>query len=842
MKWIVAPENRNATDEMLTGGKGASLARLVALGVRVPPFVVISTRAWQAMAATGPDPSLIDEIREALAGLDDRFGLAVRSSAVGEDAADASFAGLYHTSLEVRGLEAVVDAVRTCWRSYHDAHAAAYREERADDRTGGMGVVIQQMIIGDWSGVSFTANPVTQALSEAVVNAVPGLGEALVSGEVNPEEIALETASGAVRRRSGGDAEHPRPDAALTEIFATSMAIAGQLGFPQDIEWAWRGDTLYILQSRPITTIADVYYSRAIEPWRDDPAADPDRPGRLWSRMLADETWVSPISPLFYNIHNSTPGRVAFIRSHGDTAPLPPDLFKYHRATAYVDIGLIERMYAFQPRRARIQAVLNFLPRERQAGLAAAKWRWAGRLRRMLSYEFKDRQWRSFFRNYAWVNAQWPPYETVSDAWLDLDLDTLPLDQLRAHQAEQQGWMAKVGAPCAIAVLSHASDIHLLLTGLLDRWCRKLGSDGENLYARISAGLDDSETVREAQQLWTIARDARAAGLPLESERWSEFRSAATGSAEGRRLVSAFEEFWRRHRHLGANYKDVVWPRWGDDIDACYAVMRGYASSASPEPVEVNARSAAARRNAQREILASVPPVRRAVLRWLFRYNERYMSVRDNHRHYVDRNWYEVRRIYRSYGKRLAEAGVLADRDEIFFLGTGEIEDALAGRLGPAEAERRIEVRRRVWQATLHRQGPKFLKGWSPYSDTSPQGAVGEVAGIAASPGTVIGVARIVYDVSGLSAVRDGEILVTRQTDPSWTSVFGRIGGLVLETGGVLSHGTSLCREYGLPCVTAVEQATVRIPDGAMVELIGDAGLVRLVEASPTGQKVEELA
>src|SRR3546814_9143825 len=96
-----------------------------------------------------------------------------------------------------------------------------YREERADDRTGGMGVVIQQMIIGDWSGVSFTANPVTQALSEAVVNAVPGLGEALVSGEVNPEEIALATASGVVRRRSGGDADHPLPDAALTEIFAT---------------------------------------------------------------------------------------------------------------------------------------------------------------------------------------------------------------------------------------------------------------------------------------------------------------------------------------------------------------------------------------------------------------------------------------------------------------------------------------------------------------------------------------------------------------------------------------------------------------------------------------------
>jgi pyruvate,water dikinase len=460
----------------------------------------------------------------------------------------------------------------------------------------------------------------------------------------------------------------------------------------------------------------------------------------------------------------------------------------------------------------------------------------------MLGYETTDRQWRSFFRNHAWVNGQWGPYEAVSDAWLDIDLDTLSLEDLRAHQAEQQAWMAKVGAPCAIAVLSHASDLHLLLTGLLGRWCGHLGSDGENLYARVSAGLDDSETVREAQQLWTIARDARSAGLPFAPDNWAAFRAAAAHSVAGQRTIGAFEDFWRRHRHLGANYKDVVWPRWGDDIDACYRVLKGYATTASLEPAKVNAKSAADRRSAQREILAGVPLPKRAVLRWLFRYNERYMSVRDNHRHYIDRNWYEVRRIYRSYGKRLADAGVLGERDEIFFLGTGEIEAALAGTLGPAEAERRIVVRRKVWETTLREQGPKFLKGWAPYRDGPPTGNAREIVGIAASPGTVTGIARIVYDVSGLAAVGDGEILVTRQTDPSWTSVFGRIGGLVLETGGVLSHGTSLCREYGLPCVTAVERATVRIEDGAMIELVGDAGVIRLITAAPKEEKAKEPA
>lgn len=840
MQWIISPENSMATDEALTGGKGASLAKLVKLGARVPPFVVISTKAWQAMAAAGPDPSLIAEVRDILNILDDSSGLAVRSSAVGEDAADASFAGLYHTSLEVRGLDAVLEAIKTCWRSYNDAHAAAYREERTDERSGGMGVVIQQMILGDWSGVSFTANPVTQSLSDTVINAVPGLGEALVSGEVNPEEIIVSNADGRLQNRTGGDSDSPLPSEAISEIWSVSKAIADQLDFPQDLEWAWRDGELFILQSRPITTIADVYYARAIEPWRDSPTADPDHPGRIWSRMLADETWVSPISPLFYNIHNSTPGRVAFIRSHGDTQPLPPDIFKYHQATAYADIRLIERMYAFQPKLARIQAILNFLPRERQDEFSQARWQWPGRLRRILSYEFHDRKRRSFFHNYKWVNAQWPPYEAVSDTWFDTDLDALSLEDLRRHQSEQQTWMAEVGPPCAIAVLSHASDLHLLLTGLLNRWCPHLGSDGENLYARISAGLDGSETVKEAQQLWEIAQKARKAGLSFETGNWAEFRSSAESNPSGAQIIREFEQFWRRHRHLGANYKDVIWPRWGDDIDTCYVVMKGYAASNSLEPAKIHAHSASQRRQAQKEILAALPHLKRWVLKRLFRYNEHYMSVRDNHRHYVDRNWYEVRRIYRSYGRRLAAAGVLSDRDDIFYLGADEIQKALAGDLTASQAGKRIEVRRKVWASTLRRQGPKFLKGWSPYADTASTSAVtNEVRGIAASPGTAQGRARVVYNVSGLSEVRDGEILITRQTDPSWTSVFGRIGGLVLETGGVLSHGTSLCREYGLPCVTAVEQATVRIPDGAQVELVGHAGLIRLLDTAQLPEKVE---
>jgi phosphohistidine swiveling domain-containing protein len=840
MRWLLDPSDPGCGKESVAGGKGSSLARLCRFGANVPAFRVIRVQAHREMGKRGMSDDFLAQLQEVLGELDVGGGLSVRSSAIGEDAADSSFAGMYHTSLEVRGFDSVRQAIQRCWDSYDDAVAVEYRTQRTVSDDGGMAVVIQQMVHGEWSGVCFTAHPVKLALSEGLINSVAGLGEALVSGQVNPEEITVAAGSGHVLERRG-QVVAPLSSAAIEAIWSVCSDLAAKLRFPQDLEWSWRDGKLFILQSRPITTIADVFYSRRLEPWQQDGAADPDAPARVWSRMLADETWVSPISPLFYNVHNSTPGRVGFFRAHGDNSPLPPDMFKYHQATAYVDVAVIRRMYEYQPRLARIQGILNFVPPSQQDGFRRAAWRWRGRLRRILSYEVSNRRMRSLANNHRFVQAQWPAYVKKSDAWLDMDLDSLSLQDLRAHQAQVQTEMAAVGPPCAIAVLSHASDLHLLLTGLLSRWLSHTGMSGETLYARISSGLDDSETLQENEELWGLAESVRALGpRAVDSaltQRWAAFKSATTGLPGAARFVAAFERFWRGHRHLGSSYKDLVWPRWGDDIDLCFSMLKGYVGSKAERPSDIHARSARSRREAQRELLNALRGpwalLRRRILAWLFRYNELYMAVRDNHRFYVDRNWYEVRRICLSFGAMLVRTGVLKVRDDVFFLGLQELQSALDGKLDGIEASRRIEVRRKVWQTTLRRQGPKFLQAWAPLEEAavSRAGADRLLQGIAASPGSATGAARVVYDVSGLTAVKDGEILVTRQTDPSWTTVFGRIGGLVLETGGVLSHGTSLCREYGLPCVTAVERATVRIPDGSRIELLGSVGVVRLLDA-----------
>jgi pyruvate,water dikinase len=833
MGYLLQADDPLAQDEQVSGGKGSSLARLTALGFPVPPFFVVSVGAFRDMAAAG---ALSDEFREELRSGYERLGgdgarLAVRSSAIGEDSSGSSFAGLYHTSLDVRGFDALLAALQECWRSYDSAQVAAYRERQAAAGPGGMAVVVQEFIAGDWSGVTFTANPVSQLLGEVVINVVPGIGESLVAGEVNPEEVVVRRADGVmVRRRSGQGATCPQP--VLKEVWRQGVSVADRLAFPQDVEWTWKDGRLYLLQARPITTLGALFYNRCIEPWKDTPEHAED-PARIWSRAYSDEIWTSPTSPLFYNIQNLSGSFTSYWKWHHDESPLPPAVFKYYKAAAYVDVEVLQRMYEYHPRFSRIAGIINFFPKEQQERVRKAPFRWQGRLRRTYHFEREERKLRSLAWNYRYLEQQWPDFVKLTDEWFDRDLSSATLDELRAHQGEVFGAMASAGPPCGFGVAYHAHDLTFVLTGLLDRWF----GDGDALYADVTSGLDNSETVAETQAIWELARLARqspeVAGR-VEGSSWAELASAEPGDLKP--FVDAFSAFLRSHRHRGASYKDLTYPRWGDDPELLLTLVKGYMNSDAPSPAEQNRLQGVARRKRQEELLrrAGGPagPARRALLRWLFRYNEIYMDVRDNHRYYFDRVWYELRRVYLGYGRVLMERGVLAEAGDVFFLGAGEVEEALKGDLEAEEARKRVASRGAEWHETLHTQAPKFLKGYLPFDDgeVAPAGS-SQLTGVPASPGVKTGPARVVYTLAELGRVEDGDILITRQTDPGWTPVFARIGGLVLETGGVLAHGTSLCREYGLPCVTALEKATARIADGATVRIDGARGTVEVISA-----------
>jgi phosphohistidine swiveling domain-containing protein len=825
---IVFPEDPLCRCEPGVGGKAASLAVLKSAGFDVPDFCVVSCRAFLELGCLAS----AEVLRAPLAAWIGRHApetrFAVRSSARGEDSAEHSFAGLYLTVLDVRGIDDVLQAIVRCWASYDNAEALAYRERRKSD-AGAMGVVVQTLIPAEWSGVSFGANPVNLSLAEGVINAVRGLGESLVSGAINPEQIVVAAPGGEVLSRASVKDAPPLPEAILRTVWRETVRAGAHFRLPQDVEWAAVGERVYMLQSRPITTLADVFYSRYLEPWAGNAAAKPDDGERVWSRAYADEIWAPPVSPLFYNIQNLTPSFASYWKWHDEPEPLPPDVFKYHKASAYLDVAVLRRQYDYHPAFSRIAGILNFFPAYSQAAVRQDKWLWKGRLRRTLKFEFQQRSLRSLAHNHQMLALLWPGFMQQSNGWFELNLDAMTLQEIAAHRSEVNKVVGVVSPACGFAVAYHAHDLTFILTGLLDKWFR----EGDRLYALVTSGLEGSITVAESDHVWQLGLLLRATGDELTSvargPNFNAFAERASRTQSGQAFVRAFESFWYEHRHRGASYKDLIHARWGDDKGQLLALIASFVPNTGKDPKTQNAEMAAVRRRTQEELLEQCRGTRawrRPLLRWLFRYNEIYMSERDNHRFYFDRVWYQLRRIYRSYGRRLAAAGVLGAGDDVFFLGVAEVEQALQGHLPGEEAQARVAVRRRVWNDTLHKQSPKFLIGYSAHDDGAHLVEGDAHVGIGASPGTATGPARVIYDARELPTVRDGEILITRQTDPAWSTVFARISGLVLETGGVLAHGASLCREFNLPCVTALEHATEIFRDGALITVDGTRGRV----------------
>jgi len=829
---IVTGAQGGPSDARLVGGKAGSLFELLAHGFEVPPFFVLTTEAYRGFADVGIAPDLRASILQAWRELGGAHTpCAVRSSSVAEDSASASFAGIFETVLDVVGEDALITAVERCWNSHRSLVADAYRARRHVIDDAAMAVVVQRMVRADWAGVSFSADPVTQALSISVINVAPGLGEKLVSGEIDPEQVRLDNAAGTIVDHYVPAGQPAFPESLRHAVWSVTRDAERAFGFPQDLEWAVENSRLYLLQSRPISTIAGVFHDRPLEPWRS--GGSPDAVERVWTRAYADEVWAAPLTPLFYDIQNLTLVTGQQIANAGDLAPVPPDVFKYHRAAAYMDSKVLERLYATLPPIARRPQLESLLAPEHRVSLRRTPWNWRGALGRLWRFEVSKGRTFGLARNHRFLAKAWPAFLAQAEPLCDTDL--APISDLALDEFLGRVWQLalSVAPECEVAVLYYAHDLKLLLSGVLDRWC----GDGERRYGAVSAGLSRSETVREADCIWDLAASLRNADPRVVSaaldQPWSAFRSnAATLHAVP--FAERFDEFLRQHRHRGANYKDLIYPRWGDDPELLWSHVRAFLRGNSLRPSAVNANGARARERAQAAALTAVGGIaaslKRVALRLLFRANEIYAGIRDNHRFYYDHVWWLVRRVYLEKGRRLHSTGHLATIDDVWFLSREEIDQLSAGKLGRNAVEARIQTRRHEWQETRLKSPPIFLRRGYVGDEGGEDLRAGsnQLLGLGASPGRARGKARIVRDVSELSRVSDGEILVARQTDPGWTPAFSRLAGLVLETGGVLAHGASLCREYGLPCVTAVSSATCEIQDGEEVVLDGSEGWVAL--------------
>lgn len=890
-------------DNGLVGGKAAGLARLVAAGFPVPPGFVITTQAYeQFLEAAGllprfsailaavdysqaPDveakareireiieaapvpESVLGEIRVAYGALGDCSAVAVRSSGTAEDTAEASFAGLHDTYLDICGEEAVLDAVRRCWASMWTGRALAYRHRTGHSNdTARIAVVVQVMVASDVSGVMFTVNPVSGRTDEIVVNASWGLGEGIVSGVVVPDEYILSARTLAPTRRAVGSKEvqvvkdpdtgkgtvHvPVPEekrgifclsnAQMAELGALGLRVADYHGgLPQDIEWAMRDGKFHLLQSRPVTGI-ELTWDEDVDAWQ----TVPDKDDTLWSGSWAAEFWSGGITPLFYSVRAAEMWRrnTRIMQVLGLTDLMRSRWTKYRRATAFYNVDIDERLYRSLLPRILRGGALTYHPQSMRETLARQPWE-KGRFIKAMSRLYLTRpdmglhRWERTLRKFMDETVNNRNYATREElrSWDDA--------RVRAYAEEQVALAEDFLVYTSFGAYLHAKPIIGALSLLVRRW--NPGADQFLFQDMISGLATPSLLMKESRELWHLAQVIRNDPYLLDAFQrhlGAAFFEEMGRDPKGADFIEQYRGFVGRHGHGGHADRDIYFSRRIEDPALDYeslAVLLKAVDLTPPE--EFEHRLIRKREEATARAMAGIRKQRfgglkAALVKSMHNWVMKFLVVRDDWRHSINRVTLAKKWAFREMGLRAFERGLLKSERDFYFLSRQELNDVLDGKARMPLIHAKVAARMRVFDEFLARREvpPPYLRGNLPIDlDNEQPGSDADVLrGTSISRGVVRARACIVADLAEIGTVKAGDILICNSTDPAWAPVFPVISGLILETGGMLSHGACLSREYGLPAVQ-LRNAMHRIPHGALLELNGQTGEISIIDEDTT--------
>ncbi|MBI4320697.1 MAG: phosphoenolpyruvate synthase [Chloroflexi bacterium] len=877
------------------GGKGASLAALTRAGFAVPPGFVVTTDAYRAFveangigarllelaeAVSPDDPTALEatskEIRALFGGgivpgeiaasiqfayasmpraIEGDPPVAVRSSATAEDLPGLSFAGQQDTYLNIIGPDAVLEAVKTCWGSLWTARAIGYRaRNRIPSGDLALAVVVQRMVSAEVSGVVFTANPLTGHRGETVVDASFGLGEAIVSGRVEPDHYVISRpdlrivsrklgakALAVLPRREGGtetlaqekSQQQALTDAQILELARTAGRVADHFASPQDIEWAVADGKLYVLQSRPITSLYPVSESLL----RSENL-------RVFFSLNSLQGVVEPFTPLgrdvltllFTGIFRNLGVR----RSIGDiviaaggrlfidaTVPLSDrrlrrlillllanaDPGAREAALGLISSGRIETTAVVGLARI-LRLILGFRP-----VIVGAVKTW---LRPMPVRERAVRKADNYVAEVRQAIESHPARRTPLEARLDL------VDHYAPSVLPKV--IFKTLAPTMIP--------GLLAIGVVDRWLVAWAGAEPGAVRRLLRGLPGNPTTQMDLKLWAeaeIIRSDTAARAAFESLSADEIATAY----EHGELPSAAQEALRRfldeYGMRAVGEIDIGRARWREDPRSIIQSLRSFLQIGDPDlaPDRLFRRAGA---QAEHLAAAFVDGVRQRkgrlrarLLGAAIRRMRLLAGMREMPKFYLVKLLDALRTALLDSGRSLVAERKLEHAEDIFFVPLDTLRSLAKGEgvdLRAIASRERAEYEREL----TRRQIPRLLlsTGEVFYQGVAEAGAE-YLTGDGVSPGTVEGKVRVVHDPRGVR-LEPGEILVCPATDPGWTPLFLSAGGLVMELGGMMTHGSVVAREYGIPAVVGVHDATRRLRTGQLVRVDGGAGRVVVLE------------
>lgn len=821
----------------LAGGKGANLGELVQAGLPVPDGFVLTIRAYAlAAAAAGVDPTRPAEaaqrlrtspvpdaiaraVREAWRGLD-AGRVAVRSSATAEDLPGASFAGQQDTYLDVAGEDGVLDAVRRCWASLWNERAVAYRRANGlDDTTVSLAVVVQKMVEASAAGVLFTADPITGRRRCAVIDAVAGLGEKLVSGAVDPEHYAADMANHEVLQRPA--AASVLSDEEVLALAGIGERIERHFDAPQDIEFALDGERhVWIVQSRPITTLY---------PLAED-APDPAHDLRVYFSGNVFQGYFEPITPMGIQFFRLLGGALSGMFGFPVIDPVAgARILKEPGMRIYVDVTSIVRdpvgRRAFvaitSMGEARSSAVLVQLASDKRLPIAR----------------------RSRFRS----------VRTIGGALLHAGVPQAALRVARSPQTTPTRYVreiediARVELPPDATPEQRLDAFERLILGVTPRmFPRMLGTImpamlSLALAARLLRGkarMDELQTITRGARhnpttemdlaLWALCTDVRADADSREAllrRAPSDLAAAYRDGTLPPRLLGGLKSFLASYGFRSIGEIDIGVERWSENPEHILGALANYVRLGD-DALAPDAQFARGEREAEAMIASLLKRVhgpRRAILRVVLGRVRSLIGLREAPKFNIIRLLMTPsRELLKPVGRDLAARGLVADEDDIFFLTLPEARRAASGD----DMRRLVAARRAAFERERTRRHiPRILLS----DGTDAEAAfvsIGEgLRGSPASPGVVSGIARVILAPAG-ARLEPGEILVAPSTDPGWTPLFLTAGALVMEMGGMMSHGAVVAREYGIPAVVGVAGATEQITTGNRVTVDGSAGTV----------------
>ena len=884
----------DASQLLLVGGKGANLGELLRANLPVPEGFCVTTAAYEFVSQQANLEDLLHELatthasdinhlgqyaamtRERLQSvaipaflvevLQDAYqqltrnaplAVAVRSSATAEDLPFASFAGQQDTILNVITFDALLDAIRHCWASLWNDRAVSYRANNGIDvYTVRLAVVVQRMVNASVAGVLFTANPLTGRRHQAVIDANPGLGEAVVSGAVTPDHFIINTNSGEIVERrlggkrllvralsGGGPEQHELPAGntkfCLTDEQITSLAQLGErveahFGAPQDTEWAI-DDTgkLWLTQARPITTLYPLPAS--------SPTSEEDL--RIYFSVNVAQGVYRPFTPMgaaFFHLMGSAAARMAGFpprdRLAGPTFMVEAaqrlflDLTPVFRSTLWHPL-LLQIMRQMEARSGPVFQHLvsdpRLTPMHTSRGVV---------IRKLLALLIRARARPILLLGQALLN---PKAARVHQGYIQKQLRIW--GQLPPHSSPRKllatlEHMVLMKFP---TILFNIMPIIFLVFGLpaiAKRLLKGLATDDEIQVVR--RGLLYNPTTEMDIQLWELAQRLHKEPTLIalfHNEAPAQLTRAYREESLPSLLQQGLADFLMLYGHRSVAEIDMGLPRWSEDPTYLFGMLANY--------IELNDPETAPDVQFQRSVREAEAMVQTLIQRamkhgWL----RGQLTSFCLHRIRALSGLREVpkfdfvllmagaRRYLLAIGEALAYSRRLETAEDIFFITLKETHEALAGQ----DMRRLVLERRSSYESELGRRHiPRIMlsDGTEPeVIITREQGntTANILKGVPASAGVVSGKAHVLLDPTG-AHLEPGEILVAPSTDPGWTPLFFTASGLVMEMGGPMSHGAIVAREYGIPAVVGVSGALEQIKTGQHITVDGSNGIITLI-------------